>query len=270
MPSLIRNLYVEHVRNTPLGDVARACRNRAIAVSTFFYRANYVRRYYWERLRPAFGWLINSSETANFTYELTARNVEYIAETVAVVTGRPSTEIRRYLSEITIAKLGRRMAWYAAVRALKPRLVVETGVDRGLGSIAICSALLRNREEGHAGRYFGTDISTSAGALFVDKYKSVGTILYGDSIESIRRMQGPIDLFINDSDHSADYERREYETVHPLLSDKALVIGDNAHVTDALLQFSRKHGRSFAFLREESSGHWYLGAGIGFSFRAQL
>ena len=32
----------------------------------------------------------------------------------------------------------------------------------------------------------------------------IGQIFYGDSIESLQRFEGAIDLFINDSDHSAE------------------------------------------------------------------
>jgi hypothetical protein len=45
-------------------------------------------------------------------------------------------------------------------------------------------------------------------------------ILYGDSIESLAKLDESIDLFINDSDHSAEYEAREYITVGPRLSER--------------------------------------------------
>jgi hypothetical protein len=73
-------------------------------------------------------------------------------------------------------------------------------------------------------------------------------------------------LFINDSDHSAEYEGREYRVIAPKLSAQAIIVGDNAHVTDELMKFSREIDRQFLFLREEPVNHWYLGAGIGRSF----
>ena len=80
---------------------------------------------------------------------------------------------------------GRRLGWYAVARAMKPRVVVETGVERGHGALLLCAALLRNAAEGAPGRYYGTDINPSAGWLLAGRYAETGKILYGDSIASL-------------------------------------------------------------------------------------
>jgi Methyltransferase domain len=260
-------------------------------LSVYKFRAAYVARYYWARLKPAFRWLVESRETSNFTYDLTARNEAYLAEMLAVVTDRPSSEIAGYVREIhedhalgkaviaqviahgrqggydPTARFGRRVGWYALVRALRPSVVVETGVEKGLGAMVLCAALLRNAREGHPGRYYGTDIDPGAGVLLCEPYRAMGTILYGDSLESLATLKGPFDLFINDSDHSSAYEAREYRAIGDKLSERAVIVADNAHVTDELLNFSRQQGRQFLFFREEPANHWYIGAGIGLSFK---
>ena len=91
---------------------------------------------------------------------------------------------------------------------------------------------------------------------------------YGDSIESLRRLPETIDLFINDSDHSAEYEAGEYAAIAEKLSHDAIVLGDNSHVTDKLALFARQTGRQFLYFREQPKGHWYPGTGIGIAFRA--
>jgi len=131
----------------------------------------------------------------------------------------------------------------------------------------LAAALLRNREEGHEGRHFGTDIDPGAGFLLTGEYAEVGEILYGDSIESLTGLDETIDVFINDSDHSADYEALEYVAVAGKLAENAVVIGDNAHVTDKLFKFARSTGRRFLYFREIPADHWYSGAGIGFAYR---
>jgi predicted O-methyltransferase YrrM len=148
---------------------------------------------------------------------------------------------------------------------MKPKVIIETGVDKGLGSVVLASALLRNG----SGRLYGTDINPEGGKLLTGKYAEVGEILYGDSIETLRRFPHAIDLFINDSDHSADYEYREYQTVAEKLSQHAVIIADNAHVTDCARRFSEETGRRFVFWREEPENHWYRGAGIGLSYPAR-
>jgi len=163
---------------------------------------------------------------------------------------------------------GRRLGWYAFARAMKPKITVETGVDKGIGSVLLCSALLKNRDEGFEGYFFGTDINPEAGYLLGGKYAEVGKILYGDSIKTLSQFTEKIDLFINDSDHSSDYEYREYITIKDKISERAVLLGDNSHTSDKLAIFSKETNRNFLFFKEEPSEHWYPGAGIGISFKS--
>lgn len=250
-------------------------------------RKRMARSYFDDRLRMIDEWAPRHTEDDNFYYELMPRNRDYLANLVGLVSGTPVSLIDGYVKELAddrelrahitsilgadprLADLrvgfGRREGWYAFIRALKPGLVVETGVHHGVGACVITAALLRNADEGFPGRYVGTDIDPNAGVLLQGRYADSGHILYGDSITSLGELQGPVDVFINDSDHSADYEAREYEAVAGKLADASLVLGDNSHVTDKLARFARAHGRPFVFFREEPRDHWYPGAGIGIS-----
>jgi predicted O-methyltransferase YrrM len=236
-------------------------------------------------------WLFTSRETTNLTYDLDADNVAYLTHFVAEVTGKEYKIIQQYIREIeqdaplkeyiqrTIqaspegfkadkeVRFGRRIGWYALVRATKPRVVIETGVDKGLGSCVLIRALMRNREEGFPGKYYGTDINPKAGYLLGGPYAAFGEILYGDSIQSLKKLNVPIDLFINDSDHSADYEQAEYQAVRDRLSDASFVIGDNSHVTSKLQEFALETNRKFLFFQEQPKQHWYRGAGIGVAYK---
>jgi predicted O-methyltransferase YrrM len=158
------------------------------------------------------------------------------------------------------------LGWYAFARILKPKIVVETGVDKGLGSVVLCAALLKNKEEGFPGKYYGTDINPNAGYLLNGKYKEVGEIKYGDSIETLKSFKKSIDLFINDSDHSIEYEYREYLTIKDKINDRTVILGDNSHCSDKLVLFSNETKRNFLFFSEEPLNHWYPGGGIGISF----
>lgn len=253
-------------------------------------RGFFALRYFVGSLQQLAKWLLTSREIANFTYQLTARNRAYLAHTVSLVTGKPLEEIRGYIEEPEadcqllqylqgriaedheqhdidpVPHFGRRLGWYAVVRAIKPHRVIETGVDKGLGAVLLCAALARNANEGHRGEYIGTDINPRAGVLLGGPYNEYGRILCGDSIGSLSELSGTVDIFINDSDHSADYEVREYDVIEPKLSTFAIVLGDNAHVTDALQKFAERTDRSFLFFREDPLDHWYPGAGIGFAF----
>jgi len=234
-------------------------------------------------------WAKKKSELSNYYYDLNERNQADLASLISAITQTSSEKVEEFFKEIqdneklrvhissswandpsmADAQLGygRRIGWYAFIRILKPKVIVETGVHHGVGSCVIASALLKNSEDGFPGRYFGTDIDTRAGNLFINEFAEVGTILYGDSIYSLKLFEDQIDLFINDSDHSAEYEKQEYETVKSLLSTNALILGDNSHVTDSLREFSQSNQRKFIFFREVPKDHWYPGAGIGISFK---
>ena len=247
--------------------------------------------YYAPKLRKIFVWAFQSREDTNYTYSLSDHSLSYLAHTIAVVTGANIQTVQAYIDEAqsddrlkdTVisalresqfrfvsdprCEFGRRLGWYAFVRILKPRVVIETGVDKGHGAIVLCAALIRNRKEGAEGRYYGTDINPDAGWLLRSPYSDVGEILVGDSIQSLLSFAGPIDLFINDSDHSAEYEYREYQTVAPKLTRRAVVLGDNAHVTPMLARFAAESGMRFVYFHEVPRDHWYPGGGIGIAFR---
>jgi hypothetical protein len=257
----------------------------------FAFRVKESFKYFFKDFGSLLVWLFQSREIRNFTYELEGINKNYLVSLVADVTGRPFDEITGYVQEIEhdeelklhikavpkesyLARyaneempLGRRIGWYAFVRALKPKIVVETGLDKGLGSCVLTSALLRNKAEGFDGYYYGTDIDPHAGYLLGGQYKTMGTILYGDSIQSLERFDKAIDLFINDSDHSDEYEMREYRTIKDKLSSNAVILGDNSHSTDKLFKFSQETERHFIFFQEKPKNHWYPGDGIGVSFK---
>ncbi len=257
----------------------------------FGFRAKTVVGYQAAPLANSVAWLFTSREITNFTYNLSATNRRYLASLLSIVTGTSSGQVLEFIEEIqndtalkehvaaAIARsphrnqadrevaFGRRIGWYACVRATRPKVVVETGVDKGLGACVLTSALMRNNAEGHPGYYYGTDINPEAGYMLSGRYATFGEILYGDSLSLLRNLTKEVDLFINDSDHSAEYEEREYAAIESKLAPQAIVLGDNAHVTEKLLDFAIASGRKFLFFQEKPEKHWYPGGGIGIAYR---
>jgi Methyltransferase domain len=233
-------------------------------------------------------WASQDTELSNFYYDLADLNRRHLAGLISTLTAVPPQDVEKVFGELDTDtmlrehltrgaielgypkdvhfRFGRRLGWYAMVRLKTPRVVIETGVDDGVGSCVLCAALRRNAADGHAGRYYGTEIRREAGKLFQGPYTEFGEIVYGDSISTLQAFGNKIDLFVNDSDHSGDYEYREYRTIADKLSRGAVILGDNSHVTDSLCRFAWETGRSFIFFREVSKDHWYPGAGIGFAF----
>lgn len=235
-------------------------------------------------------WTFASRETDNFTYDLTDLNKKYLTAYISQVTHVSYANVSAYVDEVDHNKelirhirksiqkspdqfhidktmyLGRRIGWYVLVRIHKPKIVVETGVEKGLGACVLTSALALNAKEGYRGIYYGTEIDSTAGNLFVSPYNKFGKILFGDSVHTLKKFQEKIDIFIHDSNHDAGYETREYTTIRDKLSPRAFIVSDNAHYSDSLLKFARKTGRQFLFFGEKPKNHWYPGAGIGIAF----
>ncbi len=254
-------------------------------LATLAFRARTVAGFEWQQLRRSFGWLVSSREYTNFTYDLTTENVAEMAWFVAAVTGIGFDESFGYIEELhddqalldhlrravndsplrrvmdSEPRFGRRAAWYAIVRATRPRHVVETGVDKGLGSCVLAAALLRNADEGHVGRLTALDINPDAGALIGGKYASVVDLHYGDSIAMLASSASPVDLFLHDSDHRYEYQSAEYQAVAASLTEDSLVMSDHGGL--ALSDFARSSGRRFLVFREDPADHWSSGCVLG-------
>ena len=257
----------------------------------FFYRAKIAFSELGKTIGKRIRWLFRSNEVTNFTYDLEENNKLHLAALIADVVNidfdqvmayfkelEEDADLRKHINEATAksdfnsiadkdVNYGRRIGWYALVRHLKPKILIETGIDKGLGACVLTAALIRNQKEGHEGHYYGTDINPEAGYLLSGEYAEHGSILYGDSIESLNHFGETIDFFINDSDHSSAYEAEEYKTIASKLSENAIILGDNSHCSGELLKFSLGANRDFIFFQESPRDHWYPGAGIGISFR---
>ena len=164
---------------------------------------------------------------------------------------------RRGLADRRV-RYARRVGWYAIVRATRPAHVVETGVDKGLGSCVLAAALLRNAAEGHPGRVTSLDINPEAGYLARSApWSEVVDLVIGDSIAAIAALDRPVDLFLHDSDHSRAHEKREFDAVEPKLAPGAILLTDNVTTTNVLAEHAERTGRRFLAYRESPADHWY-------------
>jgi hypothetical protein len=235
----------------------RLASSRLAPIVAFPLRLAEVTRYDASVVSASARWLVRSREHTNYTYDLLPRNRRHLAWFLSVVTGQTAEEMSRVIEELyndrelvdhvkrstadsarrrlsdREVRYGRRAAWYAIVRALKPVLTVESGIDKGLGSCVMAAALLRNAEEGHEGRHIALDIN----------------------------------LFVHETMHSAEHEAAEFRLVEPRLRPNAVLITDNARKTDALLDHAEATGRQFLVFRESPADHWFPGDGVGAAFR---
>lgn len=239
-------------------------------------------------LRDNVRFVLSDPEPTNFTFELA--NEDQLVAWAAGVCNRAPGEIERLLEEAradaTLAQrlhsataahrwwtkrsppFGKRLAWYALARVLKPKLIVETGVHDGLGSMVLLRALERNAQEGAGGRLVSFDVNTKAGWL-VGEHP-----LWELRIESSRvgledalREHGPVGMFIHDSLHTYEHERFEFDLAAAHLADGGLLLTDNAHGTKALADLCQSRGLVYMEFHSLARDHFYpgeaMGAGLG-------
>lgn len=241
---------------------------------------------FWPRLRrnpvAALKHLLFDVELDNFTYPIA--NAEEMAQFLSAATGVPKAELMGYVNELESnvalheelqsaqkrpAHFGRRLGWYALIRALKPAVVVEAGVHDGLGATAILAALEKNG----SGQMIGMDIDPKAGWLVPDYLRGRLEMIVGDIAQTLPPLCATrsVDFFIHDSDHSFEFEQMEYEVMLPHLPANALVLSDNALPASEespcpLEKMAARMGRSYGYWKEVSIGHFYPGAGIGLTY----
>jgi predicted O-methyltransferase YrrM len=227
-------------------------------------------------------WLVRNRETTNYTYDLKPLNLDQLCWFVSGVSGASIGAVRAWVAELrdddefdrlltsrlatnptrrvcaARPQLGRRLGWYALVRALEPDNVVETGTHLGLGSCVLAAALLRN---GH-GRLTTVDIDADSGHLIAGPWASVIDRRIGSSLDVLAGMH-EVDMFLHDSLHTYEYEASELAAVEPGLRADAVVLSDNAHDSSALSDWAERTGHRYLFFKEQPVGHWWPGDGIG-------
>jgi predicted O-methyltransferase YrrM len=237
------------------------------------------------RPRAALNYLIHDREFTNLTYEI--ENEDELAAFVATALGRPVPEIAAFIAEPRSDErllgslqralaarsdrndeplFGRRLAWYAVIRALQPEVVVETGVHDGLGS----ALLLRAVELNGSGRLIGFDVDDQSGWLVPAELRERYELVLGDVRETLpKTLEGlAVDLFIHDSLHTYEHEAFELREALKHAADGIVLVSDNAHATEALRDVCAESGLSFSLFLERPRAHFYPGAGVGLGTRS--
>jgi predicted O-methyltransferase YrrM len=262
--------------------------------SVFFLRAPRLIRA-WKASRAPVGtilrWTFSSRETSTYTFQLEDRNREYLIQAVSIVTGKPFDQVEKYfleaendnqLSSYVIERIrksgirykkdlrcdfGSRIAWYAIIRCNRSSVVVENGVEMGYNAALLCTALLRNLEEGFPGKYYGLDINPEAGYLVNDaRFDKVRVLLTDDAISSINRLEQKVDFYFSDGIRTKNYEVKEFDALEPKLSAAAVVVTNKLGMSNALSEHAVKTSRKLLFFQEQPKDHWYPGSALGIMY----
>jgi predicted O-methyltransferase YrrM len=148
---------------------------------------------------------------------------------------------------------------FLTVRKYVPAMVVETGVAQGMSSYFILKALqingkgklisidLPNRDEkgfsyrdGTCDRVY-TPVGLESGWLVPSGLHSFWDLRLGRSSDLLPTMQGNVDIFYHDSEHSYENMMFEFEWAYKHLKTGGILASDDVDWNDAFSDFARKH-----------------------------
>lgn len=155
--------------------------------------------------------------------------------------------LRRQLGDVGYVTHGPEL--YTVVRAIRPQVVVETGVASGVSSAHILRALAANG----TGTLYSIDLPNvqegsvlpdgrQAGWIVPDSLRGRWVLQLGDSQELLPKLLASLDavhLFLHDSDHSYECMAFEYEQAFPKLVPGGVLMSDDTHLHTAWDDFCR-------------------------------
>lgn len=164
-----------------------------------------------------------------------------------------------------------RTVWCSAIH-LRPRVVLETGVARGLTSRFALEALERNG----SGRLWSIDLpparagasrlADQTGAAVPPELRGRWTLLRGSSrrylpgiVDGLAQLGLAVDLFIHDSLHTSRNTHFEIECVWPVLSVGGIVLVDDVEQNAAFGSFARAHADAKALVCDAADGRSQFG-----------
>jgi len=167
---------------------------------------------------------------------------------------------------------GSRSRLYAVIRALRPRVLVETGVCNGVSSAVILQAL----EDNHLGRLHSIDLPEFAesdvqtdhwagkGGAVIPSGNAPGWVIppglrrrwqlivgrSQDQLPKLLGRLGTIDLFFHDSEHSYDCMMSEFELAFDRLRGGGALLSDDIASNGSFFEFAGRRGRTPHLLGE--------------------
>ncbi len=217
-------------------------------------------------------------ETHSYSYEL--GNREELVAFCASLLDIPPSDAAAYLAETdgdpelgarlrrrTLLRidakwrlpLGNRLLWYVVARAVKPRLVVETGIFDGLGSLMLLRALERNAADGVDGRLVSVDLDPEAGWIVPERLRGRWEPVFGDILTDLEpALRGrEVDMLIHDSVHEEGFQRFEFGLALANAADPLYLVDCSGLMLPVLRELSEERDGRHAYFLERPARHFY-------------
>lgn len=133
---------------------------------------------------------------------------------------------------------------FAITSLTRPSTVLETGVANGHSSLLILNALERNMKPGEL---HSVDVSNEVGRLIDSSERTrwrlhlLSPAALKKGFRSVLAQLAPIDIMLQDSDHTYRWIDFELEAALPKMSPSGILLCDDADLSFALIDFCRAH-----------------------------
>lgn len=189
-------------------------------------------------------------------------------------------EIRQVNSTILNSSNSRIEAYfiplYLLVRKLKPDVVVETGVHRGVSSYFILQAF----EDNNKGTLYSIDLPLASyetdtkvvtksilpvekiGVCVPERLKKRWNLILGDSkveLGKVLEKNNQIDFFIHDSKHTYEHMIWEFNTVWPHVKKGGVLVSDDIHWNNSFSDFAKDVNCKNIQLKRDKMGQGTFG-----------
>lgn len=236
-------------------------------------------------LRAGLKYVLLDPETESFTYALdnehdvvdalagplrTSRRdlLGFIAETRTdpELNERLAHHLRRRFDVKHRPQLGNRLVWYLIARALKPELIVETGIYQGLGSLGLLRALERNAAEGRPGELLSFDMNPRAGSVVREELHARWRRVVGSTSDLlVPALEGrSVGMLIHDTPHTDENQRLEFGAALAHAAPR-LVLVDSSGCMPTLSLLCAERAVPYHRIELRSRAHIYPGAKLAFA-----
>jgi hypothetical protein len=237
-------------------------------------------------LRRRLAYVLFDPELASFSFEL--ENEQEVIAGLAVALGQPEDTLATYVAETRadpelneeLARhvrwrpdikrrqpLGHRLAWYVMARVYEPKLIVETGIHRGLGSLALLRALDHNRREGHPGELMSFDTDPEAGSIVRDQVQGDWRRILGSTHDRLLpALAGrSVDMLFQDTPHTEENQRLEFEAALSHAAPRLLLLDASGGWAPTLEALCAEQGGAYHRVPFRTRDHILSGSAICFA-----
>lgn len=166
--------------------------------------------------------------------------VSHVRECIPILRETPDPICYLYAKKVLIQ--------FAVARALRPDVIVETGVANGISSMYWLLACHLNGK----GRLYSIDVNKGeylpvnrqTGWIVPHYLRERWNLQLGDAREILPPILadvGTVDIFVHDSLHSYDHMKFEFDVAYPHVRPGGLVMSDDVNLNSAFSDFVASH-----------------------------